>query len=75
MERYNKYLVLKWADIYNSFDKAEVEILRSLLNKANEYRESINKGVIECVVIESDWPEYEPTWKLLSDRVDSEKKL
>ena len=26
-------------------------------------------GTVECVVVESDWPEYETVWKMIEDRV------
>jgi hypothetical protein len=29
---------------------------------------------VECVVIESDWPEYEPVWVMLEQRVSGEPK-
>lgn len=25
-------------------------------------------GMVECVVVESDWPEYEVVWKMIEDR-------
>lgn len=25
-------------------------------------------GTVECVVVESDWPEYEAVWKMIEDR-------
>ena len=28
---------------------------------------------VECVVVESDWPEYEPVWKMINDRVSGEQ--
>jgi hypothetical protein len=28
---------------------------------------------VECAVVESDWPEYEPVWKMIQERVEAEE--
>lgn len=32
-------------------------------------REEVGKAPLECVVVESDWPEYEPTWEAIEARM------
>jgi len=33
------------------------------------FRERNGKQPLECVVVESDWPEYEPTWEAIKQRM------
>lgn len=74
MERENRYLVLKRKDIRSALSSAENEILNVLVDKINLYRKFVNKDEVECVVVERDWPEYEPVWKMIEARVDSDSE-
>lgn len=47
--------------------------LVSILRGVQEYRDSKNKASLEAVVVESDWPEYEPTWKAIEERVSAQE--
>lgn len=64
-----RYLVLKFKDI-NKYLSAEdkAEILR-IAHKVAKGRCDDGKMPIECVVVESDWPEYEPTWEMIEKRM------
>lgn len=69
-KRENRYLVLKRRDIHNSLTELEQQILREITTKVRLYREgAMQKPPLECVVVECDWPEYEPTWKAIEDRM------
>jgi hypothetical protein len=57
--REERYIVFKLKDL------TEDEIL-------NLY--SYNHAMVEGVVVESDWPEYEIVWKMIEDRVKKEKE-
>lgn len=72
MEREHRYIVLKSKDIQNALTKAERTLLEEFCAKARDYRERIGKQPLECVVVESDWPEYGPTWAAIEARVDAE---
>lgn len=69
-ERENRYLVLKRRDIRNSLTELEQQILREITTKVRLYREgTMQKLPLQCVVVEHDWPEYEPVWKAIEDRM------
>ena len=34
-----------------------------------EHRTAIGKPRLDCVVVEVDWPEYEPTWEAIEARI------
>lgn len=58
LEREVRYTVIK----HNQLTDAQVGFLKNCI-----YGEGI--PTVEAVVIESDWPEYEPVWKMIEDRV------
>lgn len=65
-QREERYIVFKISDLGNSFKGDEIRQL------AREYVEQLRrngKPPLECVVVESDWPEYEPTWKAIEARM------
>lgn len=66
------YVVLKKSDMLRSLGQKDYEDLERILFKINRRREAARKGVLDCLVIEKDWPEYEDTWKLIQDRVIQE---
>ncbi|MGR9053824.1 MAG: hypothetical protein ACU84J_14355, partial [Gammaproteobacteria bacterium] len=72
MEREERYLVFKIKDVANYFSIDEREKLVGLHKKVSDCRVRSGKQILECAVVESDWPEFEPTWQAVSDRVDSE---
>lgn len=74
MERENRYLVLKLKDIDNALTETELSILILLSQKVDHYRTEIGKEWLNAVVVESDWPEFEPTWKAIEDRISPPKK-
>ncbi len=60
----NRYIVIKCADIDNKpFEK-------SLSDSANTIRYKSGKPPLECLVIESDWPEYPIVLQMLKDRIE-----
>ena len=64
-----RYVVLKNADITQCLTVNELIELRRIQAKVTEHRAKTGKPRLECVVVESDWPEYEPTWKAIEARV------
>ena len=68
--REDRYLVLKRRDIKNSLTELEQHLLHCIAAKIHKYRTDImDKDPLHCVVVEKDWPEYEPTWKAIEDRM------
>lgn len=77
MERENRYLVIKRTDLDAALRMATPQAkasFGSVCNMAEIAREARGRGPLCCVVVEHDWPEYEPTWEAIEQRVfaDSE---
>jgi len=64
--REERYIVFKMSDLGNSLKGDEI---RRLAREYAEQRRLKGKKPLECVVVEKDWPEYEPTWKAIETRV------
>lgn len=74
MEREERYLVLKHADIEKYLAKAEYEALCALVQKISEGRWSEGKhGQKTFVCVANTWPEYEAVWQMIEARVDREQ--
>ena len=68
-KREARYVVLKNADIMQCLTVNELIELRRIQAKAVAHRAKLGKPWLDCVVVESDWPEYEPTWRAIEARV------
>jgi hypothetical protein len=73
MLREIRYLVLKKTDI-EKLTNSEREILSILVNRINLIRIDAEKNRIQCVVVEHDWPEYEPTLDAIEKRISAKIK-
>lgn len=69
MKREHRYMVLKLTDVRASLTQDERQQLDALADKVAGYRARVGRAPLECVVVESDWPEYEPVWKAIRNRV------
>lgn len=72
MVRESRYLVMKHTDIESGLTDTEQEILTALYWKIEQHRVAVRKSPFKAVVIESDWPEYEPVWGMLETRIQAE---
>lgn len=75
MEREERYYVIKKSDLeaalkVKRITQTDVEDLKELLARLNTQRFVSNKEMLKCVVVESDWPEYEKVWRMIEDCVD-----
>lgn len=68
-KREERYLVFKLSDAEEHFTPGEKQHLERLVEVQRTGREEAGKPPLECVVIESDWPEYEPTWRAIETRM------
>ena len=64
-----RYLVLKFKDANEHLSETEKRQLALLAGKVDAGRAEAGKMPLECVVVESDWPEYEPTWAAIEARM------
>ena len=70
-KREARYVVLKNADIMQCLTINELIELRRIQAKAVAHRAKLGKPWLDCVVVESDWPEYEPTWRAIEARASN----
>ena len=64
--RENRYVVLKATDLQAvGLTEVELDLLKAVCQKVDQYRRESGKPDMECVVVEKDWPEYEPTWQAI----------
>ena len=71
MKRELRYIVIKIKDAEACLNAAELLALEAICKEVGYYRDSAGKRPLECVVVESDWPEYEPTWAAIASRMDA----
>lgn len=73
MELENRYLVIKQKDIESILSPSEKIRLACMADKINESRKSDGRDLLKCVVIESDWPEYQAARTVLLSRIRHEQ--
>lgn len=70
MIRERRYTVFKNTDIERYLSNSEVATLCELESKINFCRQQDKRGLLTAVVVENDWPEYEPVWRMIENRVE-----
>lgn len=65
LNREIRYTVLKNKDIAQALDADEVIQLASLVEKVDTWRTAQGKPILECVVFESTWKQYNEAWELV----------
>ena len=68
-KREERYIVFKLSDVEEHFTPGEKQQLARLAEVQRVGRSEAGKPPLECVVVEADWPEYEPTWKAIEARM------
>jgi hypothetical protein len=70
-KREERYIVLKITDIKTALLSEEERTALDIISaKVTATRISHDKQPLECVVVESDWPEYEPVWNMIQARME-----
>ncbi len=64
-------MVIKLKDLEAALTETEEQILFKLASKVENMRIQQGRSTMKAVVVEHDWPEYEPTWQALEQRVDA----
>ena len=59
-------------DVEKHLTGQQLKELGHICHSINCGRKNEGKESIECVVVESDWPEYEPTWAAIEKRIVSD---
>lgn len=69
-----RYIVLKVKDVQAAgITEDEREAFNAVCDKVLDHRIKNGKGVLGCMVIESDWPEFKPALQMLAERIDGEQ--
>lgn len=68
-KREQRYYVLKLSDLHGTVGLADLLYLDGIARKVADRRAQEGKEQREYLVIESDWPEFEPTWRGIEARV------
>lgn len=66
-----RYTVFKGTDMAKLSEEGKRQIFL-LLMRAGQIMEDAKLPMRKCLVIESDWPEYEPAWAFIEARVTGE---
>lgn len=74
-EREDHYLVIKHTDSAAALSETEREQLAGLVHKIDGWRRSQDKDILQAVVVERGWPEYEPTWRAVEARVKGAEQM
>ena len=67
--REDRYIVFKLSDVERYLTAADRSHLAMMKNEIDAGRDCANKPPFKGLIVESDWPEYEPTWKAIKARV------
>ena len=68
-QREERYIVFKLSDVERYLTDADRAHLAMMKNEIDAGRDCANKPPFKGLIVESDWPEYEPTWKAIEARV------
>ena len=63
-----RYLVFKHKDVFYYLTREEQAFLFEMAQKIAQGRAQDDKTTLECVIVESDWPEYESVWQMIEQR-------
>lgn len=74
-EREDRYIVIKRSDLDRAgMTTAEGNALRTICDRVTSRRKQLGKAPLECVIVESDWPEYGPTWAAIEARMSQQSE-
>jgi len=68
-KREDRYLVFKRSEIEKYLNDDDKMRLRRIARDVETERAREGKPQLLCVVVESDWPEYEPVWEKIAARI------
>lgn len=71
-KREHRYFVIKLSDV-EKLQLGAREIVEANMESADFYMSEHGAQNRQCLVIESDWPEYEVVWKMIENRTNGAK--
>jgi hypothetical protein len=67
-----RYIVFKLKDIEKYLSSCDLSILMNMGREIHAGRLADGKAPFNAVVVEQDWPEFEPTWAAIEARMSHE---
>lgn len=67
--REDRYIVFKLSDVERYLTDADRAHLAMMKNEIDAGRDCANKPPFKGLIVEANWPEYEPTWQAIEARV------
>lgn len=74
-KREERYYVLKISDMRKYLSREKFEYVGAIAEKLNAGRAVDGKTVLQAVVVEHDWPEYEQVWQMIQQRMTAQKMI
>ena len=68
-KREPRYIVFKLKDLHNYCNTEAMVALQRIGDRIAEGRRDHGKAPFNAVVVEQDWPEFEPTWAAIEARM------
>lgn len=68
-KREPRYVVFKIKDIFAYLDGEQIKLLQTAGEAIAKGRAIAGKPPFNAVVVEQDWPEFEPTWNAIEARM------
>lgn len=68
-KREERFIALKWSNVHECSPHTQ-GLLQTALHRVHDELKEINIQQLPCVVVESDWPEYEVVWSMIEQRCD-----
>jgi len=71
-KREDRYIVIKRSDLPKDWPYVLGDLIH-VCETVDFERAKRGKNPLKCVVVEHDWPEYEPTWAAIKKRTEDSK--
>ena len=71
-QREPRYVVFKIKDIHLYLTPTQIQRLQEIGDQIAEFRSSEGRPPFNAVVVEADWPEFEPVWAMIEARMANE---
>lgn len=70
-----RYVVFKIKDVFDYLSDEQIAAIEQIGQRIAKGRAEAGKPPFNAVVVEQDWPEFEPTWAAIEARMTANVKL
>jgi hypothetical protein len=64
-----RYVVFKIKDVFDYLSDEQIAVIEQIGQRIAKGRAEAGKAPFNAVVVEQDWPEFEPTWSAIEARM------